>query len=51
MLDELERVGVDYDEAMQSLEDAAVAKFEASWAHLSEHLGETLRVQQAQKRG
>ncbi len=51
VLDELERVGVDYDEAMQSLEDAAVAKFEASWAHLSEHLGETLRVQQAQKRG
>ena len=32
---------------MQSLEDEAVAKFEDSWAQLSEHLGETLRVQQS----
>jgi transaldolase len=51
VLDELQRLGVDYDDSMQSLEDDGVAKFEASWARLSEHLGETLRVQQTQKQG
>jgi len=51
VLDELQRLGVDYDDSMQVLEDDGVAKFEASWARLSEHLGETLRLQQTQKQG
>lgn len=50
VLDKLRGVGIDYDASMQSLEDEAVAKFEASWAELSEHLGETLRVQRGDKR-
>jgi hypothetical protein len=36
---------------MQSLENDAVAKFDASWAQLGEHLDETLRAQRSEKRG
>ncbi len=51
MLDELQRLGVDYGDSMQSLEDEALAKFDDSWAQLGEHLGETLRAQRSKKRG
>ena len=51
VLDELQRLGVDYGDSMQSLEDEAVAKFDDSWAQLGEHLGETLRAQRSKKRG
>jgi transaldolase len=42
-LDQLRGLGIDYDDSMQKLEDDAVAKFEASWAQLSEHLAEVLQ--------
>ena len=51
VLDDLRRLGVDYDDVMQSLEADGVAKFDASWAHLGEHLGETLRAQRSEKQG
>ena len=51
VLDALQRLGVDYGDSMQSLEDEAVAKFDDSWAQLGEHLGETLRAQRSKKRG
>jgi transaldolase len=51
VLDDLQLLGIDYVDSMQGLEDAAVAKFEDSWAQLSEHLGETLRAQQSNMRG
>jgi transaldolase len=51
VLDDLRRLGVDYDDVMQTLEDDAVAKFDGSWAQLSEHLGETLRAQPSERRG
>jgi transaldolase len=51
VLDELRRLGVDYDATMQSLEDNAVATFEASWADLAGHLSETLQARRSAKRG
>jgi transaldolase len=44
VLDGLRDLGVSYADSMQSLEDEAVVKFEASWAQLSDHLAETLRA-------
>jgi transaldolase len=46
VLDQLRDVGVDYHDSMQRLEDEAVAKFEASWAELGEHLAAALRQSQ-----
>jgi transaldolase len=43
LLDQLRALGIDYDDSMQQLEDDAVAKFEASWAQLGEHLAEVLQ--------
>jgi transaldolase len=51
VLDELRRLGIDYDATMQSLEDNAVATFEASWTDLAEHLSETLQARRSAKRG
>jgi len=50
VLDELREVGVSYADSMQSLEDDAVVRFEASWAQLSDHLAETLRARPIQDR-
>ena len=50
VLDELRDLGVSYGDSMQSLENDAVAKFEASWTQLSDHLAETLRAQPTQIR-
>jgi transaldolase len=50
VLDALQLIGIDYDDSMRSLEDDAVAIFEASWEKLSEHLSETLRTQRSDKR-
>jgi transaldolase len=50
VLDGLNGIGIDYDESMQALEDDAVAKFEASWAELSQHVAQTIREDAAQKR-
>jgi transaldolase len=49
--DDLQRLGIDYGDSTQNLEDDAVAKFEDSWAQLSDHLGETLQAQRSKKRG
>jgi hypothetical protein len=35
---------------MQSLEDEAVVKFEASWTQLGDHLAEALRARPTQNR-
>jgi transaldolase len=45
VLDRLADLGVSYTDSMKSLEDDAVAKFEASWTQLSDHLTKTLRAQ------
>jgi transaldolase len=50
VLDELRDVGVSYADSMQSLEDDAVVKFEASWAQLSDHLADALRARPTQNR-
>jgi transaldolase len=50
VLDGLRDLGVSYADSMQSLEDEAVVKFEASWAQLSDHLAETLRARPIQDR-
>jgi transaldolase len=42
-LDELRALGVDYDDVMQTLEDDAVATFDASWDHAGERLAAVLR--------
>ncbi len=51
VLDALQSLGIDYDDSMQSLEDDAVTIFEASWAQLREHLGDTSRARRSGKRG
>jgi transaldolase len=50
VLDQLQAVGVDYDEVMQGLEDAGVATFDASWEQVGEQLAATLRQPPAQSR-
>jgi transaldolase len=50
VLDQLRDLGVSYADSMRALEDDAVARFEASWTHLSDHLAETLRAQPTQTR-
>jgi transaldolase len=51
VLGALQSLGIDYDDSMQSLEDDAVTIFEASWAQLREHLGDTLRARRSETRG
>jgi transaldolase len=48
VLDQLRDLGVSYADSMRTLEDDAVAKFEASWTELSYHLAEALRTQPTQ---
>jgi transaldolase len=43
ILDEFEKVGVDYDDVVQKLEDDGVASFEAAWDNLRERLAHTLQ--------
>ena len=50
VLDQLQAIGVDYDEVMQGLEDAGVATFDASWEQVGEQLAATLRQPPAQSR-
>ena len=45
VLDGLRALGVDYDEAMQTLEDNGVAAFDASWRQLGEQLAHTLQTE------
>ena len=43
ILDQLQALGIDYDDVMHTLEDEGVAKFDAAWADLGEHLDSNLR--------
>lgn len=38
VLDQLKALGIDYDDVMHVLEDQGVAKFDAAWEQLGEHL-------------
>jgi transaldolase len=38
VLDQLRAIGIDYDDVMHVLEDEGVAKFDAAWQELGEHL-------------
>ncbi|MEU4234444.1 transaldolase [Nonomuraea sp. NPDC026600] len=44
VLERLQRLGIDYDDVVQRLEDDGVAAFEASWDRLREQLATTLRA-------
>ncbi|MER6008870.1 transaldolase [Nonomuraea angiospora] len=44
VFDRLRRLGIDYDDVVQRLEDDGVAAFEASWDRLREQLAATLRA-------
>lgn len=44
VLDRLQRIGIDYDDVVQTLEDNGVAAFQASWDRLSEQLTQTLHA-------
>ncbi|MFD1545046.1 transaldolase [Nonomuraea guangzhouensis] len=44
VLQRLQRLGIDYDDVVQRLEDDGVAAFEASWDRLREQLATTLRA-------
>jgi transaldolase len=44
VFDRLRRLGIDYDDVVQRLEDDGVATFEASWDRLREQLATTLRA-------
>ncbi|WP_405717328.1 transaldolase [Streptomyces sp. NBC_01537] len=46
-LNQLEALGIDYDDVVQKLEDEGVAAFDASWDRLREQLSATLRAQSA----
>ena len=45
VLDQLQDIGISYDDLVQHLEDDGVAKFDAAWQQLGEQLGATLRAQ------
>jgi transaldolase len=42
VLDQLRALGIDYDDVMRVLEDQGVAKFDAAWEELGEHLNTKL---------
>lgn len=50
VLDELDALGIDYDEVVQLLEDEGVAKFEASWDELGGKLTAALDGQDQDQR-
>jgi transaldolase len=43
-LTDLRAVGIDYDDVMRTLEDDGVAKFDASWDQVGEHLTTALQA-------
>jgi transaldolase len=47
VIDDLERLGISYDEVVQVLEDEGVAKFDASWSELQETVAAALKNAQA----
>jgi transaldolase len=45
VLDQLRALGIEYDDVMHVLEDAGIAKFDAAWEQLGEHLATKLQSQ------
>lgn len=43
VIDDLEKLGISYDEVVQVLEDEGVAKFDASWSELQETVASALK--------
>ena len=44
VIDDLERLGISYDEVVQVLEDEGVAKFDASWSELQDTVAAALKA-------
>ena len=49
VLDQLQRLGIHYDDVTQELEDNGLATFDSAWERLSEQLTATLRAQSARQ--
>jgi transaldolase len=49
VLKQLQALGIDYDEVVQTLEQNAVAAFDASWTQLGAHLAGALRAAQLRR--
>ena len=49
ILSHMRRLGIDYGDVVQALEDDGVAKFDASWDQLGEQLASTLSTQSASR--
>jgi len=50
VLRQLQRLGIDYGDVVQGLEDDGVATFDSTWERLGEQLATTLRAQSARQR-
>jgi transaldolase len=51
VLDQLQRLGIDYDDVTRKLEDNGVATFDTAWQRLGEQLAATLRTLSAPQQG
>ncbi len=49
VLDELQQLGIDYDDVTATLEDNGVTTFDNAWRQLGEQLADTLRAQPARQ--
>jgi transaldolase len=49
VLDELQQLGIDYDDVTATLEDSGVTIFDNAWRQLGEQLADTMRAQPAQQ--
>jgi transaldolase len=49
VLDELQQLGIDYDDVTATLEDNGVTTFDNAWRQLGEQLADTMRAQPAQQ--
>ena len=51
VLDQLKRLGIDYDDVTQRLEEGGVAMFDSAWERLGDQLATTLRAQSVRQQG
>ncbi len=49
VLDQLQALGIDYDDVTATLEDNGVTMFDSAWGRLGEQLADTLRAQPARQ--
>jgi transaldolase len=49
LFSQLERLGIDYDDVVQYLEDSGVTTFDNAWQQLGDQLAATLRAQSARQ--